>query len=546
MEEQNKGFIDAIYIDQQIKEYMGNPLIEALPPVHSLMEAAKLITVMPEFDDKEIEFDEELRIQIIQRLFQFYMPLENHTSLERKISAVIRQGYINRNPLTKDNVVYMNNSYKALMEGKIYVSTINSSKSTQGFTIIGISGTGKSTGVERVLNKYPKVIRHQMYNGSPLTITQIPWMHLECPFDGSIKGLCLQILSELDGLLGTSHFARHGGKSIDYLIQIISHQFRLHNVGLLVIDEIQHLSFIKGGGARKMLDFFVHLINSVGVPVILIGTSKAAPVLRGELRKARRGTGLGYMFWDRMKKDEAWDYFIEEMWKYQWTKKYVPISEEFKNKLYEESQGILDFVIKIFALAQIKAILEGSEEITIELIESVVEKDLQIVKPMIDALKSGDLRKIEKYDDIRTPDFEGIVNELIQAGEIENYNAYLKKVNKERIDELTKAIKIKLLEKVTNEKIVINATRKVLCNFNPNNYDFDFLYNEAEKIAEEAIIRNENNKKKKPKKDADFSPEDLRYFREQTSVLKQSAYEIFLKNGVIKNPINEFILEETV
>jgi hypothetical protein len=546
MEEESKGYAEAIYIDQQIKEYMGNPLIEALPPVHSLMEAAKLITVMPEFDEKEIEFDEELRIQIIQRLFQFYMPLESHTALERKISAVIRQGYINRNPLTKDNVVFMNNSYRALMEGKIYVSTTNTSKSTQGFTIIGISGTGKSTGIERVLNKYPQVIRHQVFQGKPLGITQIPWMHLECPFDGSIKGLCLQILSELDKLLGTHHFARHGNKSIDYLIQIISHQFRLNNVGLLVIDEIQHLSFLKGGGARKMLDFFVHLINAVGVPVILIGTSKAAPVLRGELRKARRGTGLGYMFWDRMKKDEAWDYFIEVMWKYQWTKKYVPISDEFKSRLYEESQGILDFVIKIFALAQIKAILDGSEEITVELIESVVKKDLQIVKPMLDALRSGDPNEIEKYDDIRTPDFEGIVNNLIQAGEMKNYKTYLKQVNKEKVEELTRAIRIKLLERITNEKIVINAVKKVLNNFNPNNYEFDFLYNEAEKIAEEAIIRDENNKKKKRKEEVDFSPEDLRYLKEQTTVLKQSAYEVFLQNGVIKNPINDFIRGEVM
>ncbi len=49
---------------------------------------------------------------------------------------------------------------------------------------------------------------------------------------------------------------------------------------MLIIDEIQSLSLAKsGGGAEKMLNFFMTLINTIGVPVVLIGTNKAMSVL---------------------------------------------------------------------------------------------------------------------------------------------------------------------------------------------------------------------------------------------------------------------------
>jgi len=49
----------------------------------------------------------------------------------------------------------------------------------------------------------------------------------------------------------------------------------LHSVGVLVIDEIQHLEKSRSGGAAKMLNFFVTLTNVIKVPVLFIGTPKA-------------------------------------------------------------------------------------------------------------------------------------------------------------------------------------------------------------------------------------------------------------------------------
>ncbi len=53
-----------------------------------------------------------------------------------------------------------------------------------------------------------------------------------------------------------------------------------HCIGVLVIDEIQRLSQARSGGAERMLNFFVQLINTIGVPVVLIGTYKARSLIR--------------------------------------------------------------------------------------------------------------------------------------------------------------------------------------------------------------------------------------------------------------------------
>ncbi|WP_164907501.1 TniB family NTP-binding protein [Clostridium septicum] len=69
----------------------------------------------------------------------------------------------------------------------------------------------------------------------------------------------------------------------------------------MIIDEIQHLSRTKSGGADKMLNFFTTLVN-VGVPIIMVGTMAARDILQSDFRMARRNLGVdGNVIWDRLK-----------------------------------------------------------------------------------------------------------------------------------------------------------------------------------------------------------------------------------------------------
>jgi hypothetical protein len=47
-----------------------------------------------------------------------------------------------------------------------------------------------------------------------------------------------------------------------------------------------------------------------------------------------------------------WQFFVEGMWKYQWTAEYTVLTDELQEALYFETQGIIDLVVKLFKMVQ--------------------------------------------------------------------------------------------------------------------------------------------------------------------------------------------------
>lgn len=394
----------AVYVPQMIEDYKGNPFIEALPPILTTNEAIDALTVVPGYNIRERELDAHYRFHCVQRLFRYFQPLDTHIDIEQRVSRAIRQGYIGRNPLKAQYVRQIRRCDDAVMAKSFEAAGFSIVKSTAaGFTIIGMSGVGKTTAIERVLSLYPQCITHTSYNGHPFYLKQLTWLKLDCPFDGSIKGLCVNFFAEADRILDSDYSKKFlaSKTTVDTMMPRMAQVAWNHGIGLLVIDEIQHLSQAKSGGSEKMLNFFVTLVNTIGIPVILIGTTKAMSILQSEFRQARRGSGQGDLLWDRMQNDVSWEIMLRSMWKYQWTKNACPLTTELKNVLYNESQGIIDIAVKLYALAQVKVIADGSETITYTAIREVVAEKLMLVKPMLDVLRSGDRKRILQFEDIR-------------------------------------------------------------------------------------------------------------------------------------------------
>lgn len=183
------------------------------------------------------------------------------------------------------------------------------------------------------------------------------------------------------------------------------------NLGMLILDELQHLKGIKNSSSAQILNFFTALINTINIPLIMVGTPKAMDVLQSQFRQARRSTNMGNILWDRFEKDAIWDLFVEGMWKYQWTKEEVPFTEEISSILYNESQGIADIAIKLYMMVQLRAITNGEEKITTTLIKQVAQEELKMVQPMLHTLKCKDYSKLAKYDDLMLPDIEDLIEQ---------------------------------------------------------------------------------------------------------------------------------------
>lgn len=412
---------NAEYIDQILPEYNDNLLIKALPPIMSPEEVESKLQYFPTYKDSERNLDMHLRFHIIDRLYDFFQPMNQHLEVENKISRAIRRGYLSRNPANPDYVSVINGIRIAIDNKDPNFSNLRPvSIPASGFAIIGYSGVGKTTTVEKILSWYPQVILHDMKENKVFSDFQISWMKLDCPHDGSIKGLCTSFFIEYDKLLGArtyKDFASGSHTTTNVMVPQMGLLAWRNHLGLLVIDEIQNLSTDKSGGSDKMLKFFVSLANNIGIPILLIGTNKALPILRRELREARRSGGQqGPLFWENLQeKDIWWQILMKGLWKHQWTKKIVPLTPEMTHLFYKHSQGIVDIAVKLFAMAQYIAIRERKEIITEDIVKKAAAEGLILVKPMLDALQSKDLTKIAQYEDILPLDIESFRDKQIAS-----------------------------------------------------------------------------------------------------------------------------------
>lgn len=398
----------AIYVEQQIPNYIGNPLIESLPRILTTQEAIKKLSHYPDYDESMRHLPVELRYQILEDVVRFFTPLNIHIDLERRFSRLIRTGYIERNPL---KISFWNENGENV--DKVTKNSISQygddddfhSTSAYGFNMVGISGIGKSLAVERTLRLYPQVIHHSEYKSRRLTFSQIVWLKIDCPFDGSLKGLCINFFQTVDSILGTSYHKNYVGKSrsrtVDEMLPDMALVAAIHGIGVLVIDEIQRLSLAKSGGIEKMLNFFVQLVNTVGVPVVLVGTYKSLSVFDGNFSQMRRGTGQGDLVWDRMKNDKEWKLFVTALWRFQYIKKACSLDEnpELIDVLYEETQGITDLAVKAYMLAQERAIETGKELVTAAIIRSVCKDKFRMLRPALEALKAKTKNALTRFED---------------------------------------------------------------------------------------------------------------------------------------------------
>lgn len=143
---------EALYIEQEILDFKDNPLIEALPPILSPEDSYDALIFYPEFNENERLLPTHLRYHAIPRISQFFQPVMQYLDLEQRFSRLLRYGYVSRNPKSADFIKGLSYGYQKLTKGQP-INQLRTSASS--FTLMGFSGIGKTTAIERVLSLYP-------------------------------------------------------------------------------------------------------------------------------------------------------------------------------------------------------------------------------------------------------------------------------------------------------------------------------------------------------------------------------------------------------
>lgn len=402
----------AMYTEQLVLQNQGNPFIEAIPNQLEEVHFYDKLKSTPLFKLDYLKLGVEDRLELLQQIKpSFWMPLPGHYDKYRVIYNMIKIGYQSRNPL---QTIY--NKQFAMGWDKILESGIDENganlagniQTAQSATEIGVSGMGKSKIYERILKQlFPQVIHHSEYKGRKILMTQVVWIKLECPSGQSVGALCKNFYVAVDEVLGSNFYEKHGerGGTIDNLAKRMVKIAAQINLGLLIIDEIQNVHKAHSGGDERMINFITELVNTLGIPVIVIGTFKAMYLFKKSLANARRGVPDMYnenIVSFMLEKSWDWNQFIEKLWDIQYTIVYTPLTDEFKHAMYHQTLGIPDIAVKLFIHVQAKAILNGSDEkITLSLINKVASKSLSLLQPVFEKIRrGGSISEMEKLDDV--------------------------------------------------------------------------------------------------------------------------------------------------
>lgn len=540
-------FVEAEYQDPLLEDYRGNPLLEALPPIWDDQSVVKQLVSKPIFHVSERDLPTHLKLHCVQRISRdFFWPLTRHLELQQSLSRLIRDGYVGRNPLTPNYAFRARkDAYELIMKGNTSGYPVNTPTSA-GFALVGISGIGKSSSLLRILQMYPQVILHRKYKNQDMPAPyQIVWLKMDCPHDGSIRGLCLNFLLAVDSLVGTKYYKKNASKNPDELLPLMAQAAAVHCLGVLVIDEIQNLQEAKDDRAAQMLNFFVQLVNTIGLPVILVGTYKALPALNGEFRNARRNSGQGDATWHHFKKDEEWNWLLDGLWKYQWTNNNVNLDQEFIDVMYDESQGISDIAIKLFMLTQWRALEKEIDHISPSLIRSVAKDRFTLIRPALEALRSGKKKEIQKfadiYDSVSIDDYlERIEAEQRQAERLEVIRTEL---GYDVVEQTVSEVSAWLVTAGIDQTVAHRSAEKVV-QAHLHELETIDLHQEALRIALQdrigtgSKVKADASKRKVNK--LPTLPTDLRVIVSQGRKKKLTAYDSLKSADYIKNPL-EFL-----
>jgi hypothetical protein len=393
---------DVAYVPTGIPELDDNPLVRSLPPLVPLRELYRLIERVPSCSQAERNLAPHLRaFLVVTRMKKAFVPTGAQATFAQKVNNLIRSGY--------DGVSLADTSYAARLAeladqveaGRPLVELSTQFQPTAYCgTLIGPSGMGKTTTLNRVLEGIPQVIVHH----EPVTVKQVVHLKLECPATGSPKQLCLSFFGALDQLVGTEYSKKFGGLATEHLVLRMAQSAQVHRLGLLVVDEIQYLRTAKIQ-EDDVLNLLTTLVNVINVPVLMVGTMAAVPLMTRTFRSARRAEGVASAIFQPMKKDDEWDWFLQKLFRLQWTAEVTELSAELSGVLWDESQGIVDIAVKLFTLAQLR-LIQMAETRTVKeiikpsLIRKIAKEELRLVRPMLRALARGSAT-IEKYDDLR-------------------------------------------------------------------------------------------------------------------------------------------------
>ncbi len=389
-------------------DYQGIPTIEAWPPLTRNAISALMgsrITCLPE----ERTHSADLRIQYVHRLMDFFLPLDHQIDFVQKLWSLICTGYKTRARGSQPSTEAFDHVCASIAAGNIQPSDdAHFRDSIWTAFLVGTPGTGKTSSPLSLLRRLAPDLLHHLKIGD---LYQCLYVHVQAPNKGrgrSLAELVFRKLFEEAKKVGLPMPYATGTKpktqpEFQEAIRLLAEKL---NLGVLILDELQHLYSGTRGMDQDAMKFLTGFITRLNFPVLFIGTWECAALVGLEVRLGRRITGPATASFRRMSNDSDFAVFVTTLLKHQFTEKTIEASPEIVDRIYFHTQGIQDLVVKLIVMCQVEAILNGDEEITLDLIDQIGSEHMSIIAPAVRMLREGAKEDDPDLWDLEPEDFE--------------------------------------------------------------------------------------------------------------------------------------------
>lgn len=349
------------FLEQMPKMKFGNELVRAL-------------SVLPEYSETIRKENQAVRLMALSNLYKVYIPSQMSIEIYNKLYLALLHSL--QKKTIYNSIIQRNKNHRAIFH-KEYNGIIGGSDS---FTIIGKSGIGKSSAINRAIGL---ITENQIIEIEKPFMKIIPCMIVQCPFDSSVKGLLLEMLRKVDEELDSNYYqnAVKNRTTTDMLIGIVS-QIALNHIGLLIVDEIQNVVNSKNG--KSLIGSLTQLINNSGISICMVGTPESTVFFEQAMHLARRSLGLNY---NVLEFDVYFQGFCKAVFSYQYLQNKTEITDTIVEWLYEHSAGVISIVISLIHDAQEIAILNGRETLDIESLNEAYQKRITLLHDYIQPCK---------------------------------------------------------------------------------------------------------------------------------------------------------------
>lgn len=405
---------------QRLQQSDTNPLRVGVGPHRSQRDLLLALVNSPITPENVAEVPLARRLDVVSEYRNIFVPTAQTLEIASAMQDMLYEGLDRRDPRVQANRQHIARS--AAQKGKKLAEVPwfpTDDATALGMLIEGITGTGKSKVVNRVLDLYPQVVDLGPSEECGWAhLRQLVWLRVHMPSDGSRGGFLIGAFVELDKALGTRYLDQYKSWTIEKLLVMFLHLLTVHRCGILIIEEAQAkaLSSIAPYG-REFLTFFLRLLN-FGIPTVLIGNPLAFVALRESTQDMSRFSESGSFrlepVMDHRSKD--WQLWMKRLWAPtlldQADAPYQPYSDHpldatLEGFVWRRTAGFPRFVSRLRREAQAYALTNGAPQITADIVDRVYQSSAKFaeIRPFIEAFVNKNGLALNGYGDVPAADY---------------------------------------------------------------------------------------------------------------------------------------------